>query len=227
MDVEMPVMNGIEATERIMAESPTPVLMLSAHTDENADVTFEALDTGAVDFFTKPGGEVSMEMSRREASWSRWSVLSRQSMSARRAAAARQQRQRTAPTTAGGSATTGEGPEARRPTTYVANPTLVIGSSTGGPKMVEPALEASPRGRLPRARRPAHAGRLHGRFAARLDRRCDYEVREADRRRTHRRRRGIVAAGDRHMEVKNYRNGRLRTKSTQDERSTASVRAST
>ena len=39
---------------------------LSAHTDENADVTFEALDTGAVDFFTKPGGEVSMEMSRLE-----------------------------------------------------------------------------------------------------------------------------------------------------------------
>ncbi len=27
-------MNGIEATERIMDESPTPVLMLSAHADE-------------------------------------------------------------------------------------------------------------------------------------------------------------------------------------------------
>jgi len=64
MDVEMPEMNGIEAVERIMADYPTPVVMLSAHTDENADVTFEALDKGAVDFFTKPGGEVSMEMSR-------------------------------------------------------------------------------------------------------------------------------------------------------------------
>src|SRR6056297_986719 len=64
MDVEMPEMNGIEAVERIMTEQPTPVLMLSAHTDENADVTFEALEKGAVDFFTKPGGEVSMEMSR-------------------------------------------------------------------------------------------------------------------------------------------------------------------
>jgi len=60
MDVEMPEMNGIEAVERIMADYPTPVVMLSAHTDENADVTFEALDKGAVDFFTKPGGEVSM-----------------------------------------------------------------------------------------------------------------------------------------------------------------------
>ena len=38
--------------------------MLSAHTDENADVTFQALDSGAGDFVTKPGGEVSMEMSR-------------------------------------------------------------------------------------------------------------------------------------------------------------------
>ncbi len=37
-------------------------------------MTFEALDKGAVDFVTKPGGEVSMEMSRLKANSSRWSV---------------------------------------------------------------------------------------------------------------------------------------------------------
>ncbi len=64
MDVEMPGMGGLEAVERLMAETPTPVLMLSAHTDEGAEVTFEALERGAVDFFAKPGGEVSAGVSR-------------------------------------------------------------------------------------------------------------------------------------------------------------------
>ena len=64
MDVEMPGMGGLEAVERLMAENPTPVLMLSAHTAEGADVTFEALERGAVDFFSKPGGEVSAGVSR-------------------------------------------------------------------------------------------------------------------------------------------------------------------
>ncbi|WP_430503536.1 chemotaxis-specific protein-glutamate methyltransferase CheB [Haloparvum sp. PAK95] len=64
MDVEMPGMNGLEAVERIMDETPTPVLMLSAHTDAGAEVTFDALERGAVDFFAKPGGEVTTGVSR-------------------------------------------------------------------------------------------------------------------------------------------------------------------
>jgi len=64
MDIEMPSMNGLEAVDAIMADHPTPVLMLSAHAEEDADVTFEALDRGAVDFVTKPGGEVTSSMPR-------------------------------------------------------------------------------------------------------------------------------------------------------------------
>src|SRR6056297_654333 len=63
MDVEMPRMNGIEAVEEIMATNPTPILMLSAHTEDGADATFEALEKGAVDFLAKPGGEVSTQIS--------------------------------------------------------------------------------------------------------------------------------------------------------------------
>jgi len=62
MDIEMPTMNGLEAVEAIMRDHPTPVLMLSAHAEEDAEVTFEALDRGAVDFITKPGGEVTSSM---------------------------------------------------------------------------------------------------------------------------------------------------------------------
>ncbi|MFW5662793.1 MAG: chemotaxis-specific protein-glutamate methyltransferase CheB, partial [Bacteroidota bacterium] len=53
MDVEMPVMNGIEALKEIMITYPLPVLMLSTLTNEGAEVTLEALSEGAIDFVTK------------------------------------------------------------------------------------------------------------------------------------------------------------------------------
>ncbi len=54
MDVVMPEMDGLQALERIMAECPTPVVMLSALTSENAEPTIKALELGAVDFYLKP-----------------------------------------------------------------------------------------------------------------------------------------------------------------------------
>jgi two-component system, chemotaxis family, protein-glutamate methylesterase/glutaminase len=54
LDVEMPVMDGIEALTRIMSEEPLPVVMISAHTQTGAELTFKALELGAVDFITKP-----------------------------------------------------------------------------------------------------------------------------------------------------------------------------
>lgn len=53
MDIEMPVMNGLEALKVIMKENPIPVLMVSSLTSEGADATLEALANGAVDFVTK------------------------------------------------------------------------------------------------------------------------------------------------------------------------------
>ncbi len=53
MDVEMPIMDGINAVKRIMAECPTPVLMLSAMTQVGAKATFDALNAGAIDFLPK------------------------------------------------------------------------------------------------------------------------------------------------------------------------------
>jgi len=64
MDVEMPKMNGIEAVRRIMAEKPTPVVMLSGITKKNADVTLEALANGAFDFVTKPSGTLSLDIDK-------------------------------------------------------------------------------------------------------------------------------------------------------------------
>ena len=50
----MPEMNGIETLKRIMHGMPVPVIMISAHTEEGAELTFKALELGAVDFITKP-----------------------------------------------------------------------------------------------------------------------------------------------------------------------------
>jgi two-component system chemotaxis response regulator CheB len=58
MDLDLPVMSGIEAIERIMAASPTPILVYSAHVNgtESANA-LEALAAGAVDVLAKPGPE--------------------------------------------------------------------------------------------------------------------------------------------------------------------------
>ncbi|MEC0120134.1 protein-glutamate methylesterase/protein-glutamine glutaminase [Paenibacillus apiarius] len=54
LDVEMPVQNGLEALRHIMAESPTPVIMLSSLTEEGRSETLSALEYGAFDFVCKP-----------------------------------------------------------------------------------------------------------------------------------------------------------------------------
>jgi len=53
MDIEMPVMNGLDAVSRIVEVKQVPILMLSTLTSEGAEATIEALSRGAVDFITK------------------------------------------------------------------------------------------------------------------------------------------------------------------------------
>lgn len=53
LDVEMPVLNGLDALRAIVARSTIPVVMLSAATEEGAKTTLEALSIGAIDFIPK------------------------------------------------------------------------------------------------------------------------------------------------------------------------------
>lgn len=56
MDLDLPVMGGIEAIERIMSASPTPILVYSAFVaGTNSDNAAQALAAGAVDVLAKPG----------------------------------------------------------------------------------------------------------------------------------------------------------------------------
>jgi response regulator receiver modulated CheB methylesterase len=61
MDIEMPVMDGITAVRRIMAESPCPILMFSTLTTEGAKATLDALDAGAMDFLPKRFSEMAKD----------------------------------------------------------------------------------------------------------------------------------------------------------------------
>ncbi len=62
MDVEMPVMNGLEALEEIMKTTPMPVIMVSSMTQEGAETTLKALSLGCVDFIGKPSGTISLNI---------------------------------------------------------------------------------------------------------------------------------------------------------------------
>jgi len=59
MDIEMPLLNGIEAVKQIMAKSPTAILMFSSLTHQGAKATLEALDAGALDFLPKKFNEIA------------------------------------------------------------------------------------------------------------------------------------------------------------------------
>jgi two-component system chemotaxis response regulator CheB len=55
MDVDMPVMDGLTATERIMGEHPTPILVLTADPRNQApELTHRALEVGALALQVKP-----------------------------------------------------------------------------------------------------------------------------------------------------------------------------
>jgi two-component system chemotaxis response regulator CheB len=62
LDIEMPQLDGIQTLGYIMAETPRPVVILSAAADGSEDVTLRALELGAVDFVRKPSGPVSLDL---------------------------------------------------------------------------------------------------------------------------------------------------------------------
>jgi len=136
MDFNMPGMNGAETVRAIMAARPTPVVMFSAHTKQGAKETFDALAAGAVDFVTKPAGEVSVDLTKIADELTRKLIAA--SVSRPRAAIAAAPPLRPS----GSIATTGGIP---RSTMSGGLPRLcVIGISTGGPAALSELIPALP-----------------------------------------------------------------------------------
>ncbi|MBI5417726.1 chemotaxis response regulator protein-glutamate methylesterase [Candidatus Poribacteria bacterium] len=64
LDIEMPIINGLEALGYIMSEKPTPCVMISAFTKEGTNETIQSLEFGAVDFVTKSSGVISSDIDK-------------------------------------------------------------------------------------------------------------------------------------------------------------------
>ncbi len=120
LDVLMPQMNGIAALERIMADHPCPIIMISTETLDGAETTMRALDLGAIDFIAKTTDLAKLDMAAIEHDLEQkvryWSRQDRRSL--RRAKPAQRQL-------------------ARAAVVPMAPPELlVIAASTGGPRAV-------------------------------------------------------------------------------------------
>lgn len=215
MDVEMPGMGGLEAVERLMDETPTPVLMLSAHTAEGAEVTFEALERGAVDFFSKPGGEVSTGVSRES---DRLVEAVRSVAGADLAAATRDRRERASGSDTKTTASTASTATTSSASAEVDGPlTVIIAASTGGPNAVERVMSALPMAdcRIVIVQHMPEA--FTSRFADRLDEASAYDVSEASDGARIGSGEALVARGGSHTRIDSYRAGRLRIKLVDDD----------
>lgn len=62
MDIKMPHVDGLEATEIIMAQNPRPIVIVSSESRAGAEGTLRALELGAVDFVSKPSGPIDLDM---------------------------------------------------------------------------------------------------------------------------------------------------------------------
>lgn len=62
MDINMPHMDGLQATEMIMSSNPRPIVIVSSESRDGADITLKALELGAIDFVAKPSSGIDLDM---------------------------------------------------------------------------------------------------------------------------------------------------------------------
>ncbi len=62
MDLNMPHMDGLQATAHIMTTNPRPIVVVSSETKEGAASTLKTLELGAIEFVTKPSGGIDLDM---------------------------------------------------------------------------------------------------------------------------------------------------------------------
>lgn len=166
LDVEMPGLNGLETLRAIMKNFPRPVIMVSSLTQQDAEITLEALEIGAFDYVSKQQTNASLDI-----------VKIRDDLIAKIHAAADSIARRSR-------APTKPKPPMRitptREATLVRPAVVALGTSTGGPKALHQILPLLPKdlpvGVLIVQHMPPG---FTGPFANRLDNLCQVSVREA------------------------------------------------
>ncbi len=208
MDVEMPVMDGIQAVREILKTQRLPILMFSSLTHDGAKATLEALEAGAVDFLPKKFEDIARDKSEAiELLRQRIKAVARRRLFVKAAStpASSAQTTTTRPTsapTAGSSASIARTPAARsellRSTAERTESTdvaqherpfkasgkqyklVAIGTSTGGPVALQTIITALPANfPLPIVLIQHMPAAFTGAFAARLNSLAKIEVKEA------------------------------------------------
>ena len=62
MDINMPHVDGLQATEHIMSQNPCPIVVVSSESRDGAASTLIALELGAIDFVSKPSSGIDLDM---------------------------------------------------------------------------------------------------------------------------------------------------------------------
>lgn len=130
MDLVMPVLDGVKATRRIMAETPCPILVVTATMQGNSARVYEALGAGALDVVQTPAGAAGAAMLRAKIDWMQGRILGARTASATGGAAAAKAGGATAPAAGRGDAG--------------AEFLVGIGASAGGPAAVAELLAGLP-----------------------------------------------------------------------------------
>ncbi len=200
MDIEMPVMNGIDATREIMKIRAVPIIMFSSLSYDGAQATLDALEAGATDFLPKRFDDISNDKAEaRNILCSRIKAMGGHANHAHKPAAFQSSRSLQQPTTL-------SSPQARHSiankktftknnekasisvaTLKKAKPfkpgdydLVAIGTSTGGPVALQVVLTQLPANfSLPLLLVQHMPAAFTKAFAERLNQQCKIEVREA------------------------------------------------
>jgi two-component system, chemotaxis family, protein-glutamate methylesterase/glutaminase len=62
MDINMPHMDGLQATAQIMTSNPRPIVVVSSESKDGAASTLKALELGAIEFIAKPNSAIDLDM---------------------------------------------------------------------------------------------------------------------------------------------------------------------
>jgi len=187
LDIEMPVMNGIEALRHIMNNNPLPVIMFSSLTGEGAEITLEALNIGASDFIAKDFSNFSIKISGKESE-----LINKIKTVAKKKTMYLLRR-----------ITLHRKPITMNSPKRMKHGVLAIGASTGGPPAIEHILSSIP-GDFPVPIVIAqHMPKLFTKsFAQRLNNNSKIEVKEAENGEALKIGTALIAPGDSHMGIR-------------------------